>query len=107
MHAPFDCGGFGVHFAVLMFISFQLFLQVKCFESLDLIPLDDVLGPVDGPPLNGKIVSRPRVHVYEVVVALSGLSYGDSGMPASSAGNAGSIVCSCRLKLTWVLFVPD
>ena len=86
----FDRCGFGVRFAVLMFISIQLFLQVKCFESLDLIPLDDELGPVNGPPLNGKVVSRPCIHAYEVVLALSGLSFGDSGI----------IICSCHLKLT-------
>jgi hypothetical protein len=40
-----------------MFISIWMFLQLECFESLDLIPEDKDLGPINGPPLNGKVVS--------------------------------------------------
>ena len=39
-----------------MFISFWMFLQFPCFEALDLIPEDEVLGPIKGPPLNGDVV---------------------------------------------------
>ena len=41
-----------------------MFLQLKCFESLDLIPIDDVKGPIEGPPLNGKVVSRAWTHAW-------------------------------------------
>ena len=46
-----------------MFVSIQMFLQLECFESLDLIPIDDVLGPINGPPLNGQVVSRAKESV--------------------------------------------
>lgn len=50
----------GVPVAVLMFVSIWMFLQLQCFETLDLIPIDDVLGPINGPPLNGQVVSAAR-----------------------------------------------
>lgn len=44
--------------ATMMFISIQLFVGFECFESLDLIPIDDVMGPIDGPPLNGAVIEN-------------------------------------------------
>lgn len=51
-----------------MFISIWMFLQLECFESLDLIPQDPDLGPIEGPPLNGKVVSKT---VYTNMPALT------------------------------------
>ena len=46
----------------MMFCSIQMFVNFECFESLDLIPVDAELGPIEGPPLNGKVVSTAPTH---------------------------------------------
>ena len=44
--------------ASMMFVSVWMFVGTKCFKDLTLVPLDPVLGPINGPPLNGDLVTR-------------------------------------------------
>jgi len=47
--------------ASMMFVSVWMFVGTKCFKDLTLVPLDPVLGPINGPPLNGDLVTRTRL----------------------------------------------